>query len=62
MSRAPKHPEDPGRDPEGLNPPRDILDAASGLDPDGGSFTPPGGDLDPLVESTEDRAGTDGKG
>ena len=38
MTSGANHPEDPGRDPEGLNPPRDILDT-TGL-PSEGSFTP----------------------
>jgi len=47
--------DDPGRDPAGLNPTRDILDAVSGVDPEkGGSFNPPGGHLDPLVESEDE--------
>ena len=37
-SGTPHYPDDPGRDPEGLNPPRDILDATS--IPDEGTFTP----------------------
>jgi len=53
--------DDPGRDPVGLNPPRDILDAASGVDPEkGGSFNPPGGHLDPLVESDDEETSADG--
>jgi hypothetical protein len=46
--------DDPGRDPKGLTPTRDILDATSGVDPEGGSFNPPGGHLDPLVESDDE--------
>ena len=42
QTSAPKHPEDPGRDPEGLDPPRDVLDAATGM-PEEGGFTPPRG-------------------
>jgi hypothetical protein len=38
-SGQPHHPEDPGRDPEGLDPPRDILDSAGQLSREG-SFTP----------------------
>jgi hypothetical protein len=38
-SGQPHHPEDPGRDPEGLDPPRDILDAAGTVSREG-SFTP----------------------
>lgn len=38
-SGNPKHPEDPGRDPEGLSPPRDVLTAAEGASTDG-TFTP----------------------
>jgi hypothetical protein len=52
--------DDPGRDPEGLNPPRDILDATSGVDPEGGSFNPPGGHLDPLVASDDEEPSADG--
>lgn len=32
-------PDDPGRDPVGLDPPRDVLDATAGV-PDEGSSTP----------------------
>ena len=52
--------DDPGRDPAGLTPTRDILDAASGVDPEqGGSFNPPGGHLDPLVESDDEETSAD---
>jgi len=44
----------------GLSPTRDILDAASGVDPEkGGSFNPPGGHLDPLVESDDEETSAD---
>jgi hypothetical protein len=36
---TPTEPDDPGRDPEGLDPPRDILDSNSGV-PEQGSFRP----------------------
>ena len=39
MTSAPDHPDDPGRDPEGLDPPRDILDTARPT-PESGSYTP----------------------
>jgi hypothetical protein len=52
--------DDPGRDPAGLNPTRDILDAVSGVDPEtGGSFNPPGGSLDPLVASDDEETSAD---
>ena len=52
--------DDPGRDPVGLNPTRDILDAVSGVDPEkGGSFNPPGGSLDPLVASDDEETSAD---
>ena len=52
--------DDPGRDPVGLNPTRDILDAVSGVDPEqGGSFNPPGGHLDPLVASDDEETSAD---
>jgi hypothetical protein len=51
--------DDPGRDPAGLDPPRDILDATSGVNPEGGTFNPPGGHLDPLVESDDQETSAD---
>ncbi|SDX76373.1 hypothetical protein SAMN05661080_01116 [Modestobacter sp. DSM 44400] len=36
---TPQEPDDPGRDPEGLDPPRDILDAP-GATPEKGSYQP----------------------
>jgi hypothetical protein len=38
-SGRPKYPDDPGRDPEGLDPPRDILDAPGGVSHEG-TFEP----------------------
>ncbi len=35
----PTEPDDPGRDPAGLDPPRDLLDATGGI-PEHGSYTP----------------------
>lgn len=39
MTSSPNYPDDPGRDPEGLEPPRDILDAPEGVGTEG-SYEP----------------------
>jgi hypothetical protein len=60
MTSGSNHPEDPGRDPEGLDPPRDVLDATSL--PDEGSFTPGRRTQPPQAEEPPDEPATSVEG
>ena len=59
-SGTPHYPDDPGRDPEGLNPPRDILDTAS--IPEEGTFTPGRRTEPEHAEEPPDQPPTSGEG